>query len=169
GQVCLDGQYLQHFSEQELYQAITFVPQKTHVFSATLRGNLQLAAPRATDEELLNVVHRSGMDRLAAARGEGSDLLNIWLGQGGIALSGGEQRRLAIARAMLKPAPVLVMDEPGEGLDIHSEQALLDTVLSEFRESTVIMITHKTTVLERMDRVYRMEDGCLMKRVKTEL
>lgn len=162
GQVCIDGQEIQNFSEQALYQAITFVPQKTHVFSATLRENLQLAAPDATDEMLLNVIYRSGLDRLAAAGDENNNFLGVWLGQGGIALSGGEQRRLAIARAMLKPAPILVMDEPCEGLDIHSEQALMDAVLREFRDSTIILITHKTTALEKMDRVYRMENGCLM-------
>lgn len=69
---------------------------------------------------------------------------------------------MAIARAMLKPAPILVMDEPGEGLDVHSEQALLDTVFRRFKDSSVIMITHKTTALERMDKVYRMENGCLI-------
>ncbi len=163
GQVCIDQQDIHRFSEQELYRTITFVPQKTHVFSATLRENLKLAAPLATDEELMNVVRISGLDRLAAARNGESGLLDTWLGQGGIALSGGEQRRLAIARAMLKASPILVMDEPGEGLDIQSEQTLMDTVLSKFRESTVIMITHKTTTLGKMDQVYRMENGSLMK------
>lgn len=161
GQVRLDGQDIKQFSEQELYRAITFVSQKTHVFSGTLQENLQLAAPDGDDEKLLEVVRRSGLDTLAAARDSDSDLLSLWLGQGGISLSGGEQRRLAIARAMLKPAPILVMDEPGEGLDIHSEKALMATVLSEFNDSTVIVITHKTTVLEKMDRVYRMENGGL--------
>ncbi|WP_020583298.1 heme ABC transporter ATP-binding protein/permease CydC [Endozoicomonas elysicola] len=163
GQVCIDQQDIHRFSEQELYRAITFVPQKTHVFSATLRENLKLAASQASDEELMNVVRSSGLDRLAAARNGESGLLDTWLGQGGIALSGGEQRRLAIARAMLKASPILVMDEPGEGLDIQSEQTLMDAVLSQFRESTVIMITHKTTTLEKMDQVYRMENGSLMK------
>ena len=162
GTVSLDGVAVEQFSERELYQAITFVPQKTHVFSASLRDNLKLAAPDADDERLEQVIERSGLDSLAAARVQGGNLLGVWLGQGGIALSGGEQRRLAIARAMLKPAPILVMDEPGEGLDIHSEQALMDTILHEFSRSTVIMITHKMTMLERMNRVYRLSDGVVV-------
>ncbi len=162
GQVFLDGQEIQGFSELELYKAITFVPQKTHVFSATLRENLLLAASEVSDEALLKVIERSGLNGLAAARDSDGGILDIWLGQGGIALSGGEQRRLAIARAMLKPAPILVMDEPGEGLDIYSEKMLVGAVLSEFKDSTVIMITHKMTVLESMDCVYRMENGCLI-------
>lgn len=162
GKILLDGQALQGFTEQELYQAISFVPQKTHVFSATFRENLLLAAPAACDEALLQVIKDSGLNGLVAARQNDGNVLDVWLGQGGIGLSGGEQRRLAIARAMLKPAPILVMDEPGEGLDVHSEQALLDTVFRRFKDSSVIMITHKTTALERMDKVYRMENGCLI-------
>ncbi len=163
GSITLDGQDIRLFSEHELYQAITFVLQKTHVFSATLRENLQLAAPGADDELLLQVVHRCGLDSLAIARDGKTNLLETWLGQGGIALSGGEQRRLAIARAMLKPAPVLVLDEPGEGLDRHSEKALMMAVLEAFKDSTVIMITHKTVALDLMDDIYRMENGSLVK------
>lgn len=162
GSIALDGQDIRQFSEQELYQAVTFVPQKTHVFSATLRENLQLAAPDADDELLLQVVRCCGLDGLAVAREDATDLLETWLGQGGIALSGGEQRRLAIARAMLKPAPILVMDEPGEGLDQHSEKALMKAILDAFRTRTVIMITHKTVVLDQMDAIYRMEGGSLL-------
>ena len=162
GSITVDGQDIRQFSEQELYQAVTFVPQKTHVFSATLRENLQLAAADADDELLLQVVRCCGLDGLAVAREDATDLLETWLGQGGIALSGGEQRRLAIARAMLKPAPILVMDEPGEGLDQHSEKALMKAILEAFRDSTVIMITHKTVVLDQMDAIYRMEGGSLL-------
>ncbi|WP_419834591.1 heme ABC transporter ATP-binding protein/permease CydC [Endozoicomonas atrinae] len=162
GKILLDGQEIQRFSEQTLYQSITFVPQKTHVFSATLRENLLLAAPAASDEALLTIIKNSGLSGLAAARENDGDLLDIWLGQGGIALSGGEQRRLAIARAMLKPAPILVMDEPGEGLDVHSEQALMGAVFRQFKGSTIIMITHKRTALEKMDKVFRMESGSLI-------
>ena len=162
GSIALDGQDIRQFSEQELYQAVTFVPQKTHVFSATLRENLQLAAPDADDELLLQVVRCCGLDGLAVAREDATDLLETWLGQGGIALSGGEQRRLAIARAMLKPAPILVLDEPGEGLDQHSEKALMKAILDAFRTRTVIMITHKTVVLDQMDAIYRMEGGSLL-------
>lgn len=162
GSITLDGQDIRQFSEQELYQAVTFVPQKTHVFSATLRENLQLAAADADDELLLQVVRCCGLDGLAVAREDATDLLETWLGQGGIALSGGEQRRLAIARAMLKPAPILVMDEPGEGLDQRSEKALMKAILEAFSDSTVIMITHKTVVLDQMDAIYRMEGGSLL-------
>ena len=156
GSILLDGHAVATYSEADLYSAIAVVPQRTHVFSATLRDNLRLAAPEADDVRLMAVVQEAGLDRLAAAS---KDILDLWLGQGGIALSGGEQRRLAIARVMLRESPVLVMDEPSEGLDVVSEKELMDKVLNQYRERTVIMITHKLSMLEKMDAVYRMENG----------
>ena len=164
GQVLLDGNPIKTFSKNELYDSITFVPQKTHVFSATLRENLLLDGgdSSSNDEVLLKVIDQSGLSNLAAGRGGDYNLLNVWLGQGGIALSGGEQRRLAIARALLRPAPILVMDEPGEGLDSYSERILFDKIFRSFKNSTIIMITHKLTLLERMDNVYRIENGRIL-------
>ena len=159
GKVSLGGHSVESLTESTLFKTITFVPQKTHVFSATLRDNLQIAQPNADDETLLTVVHKTGLDGLAVARDGEADLLDVWLGQGGLSLSGGEQRRLAIARGLLKPAPVLVLDEPGEGLDVHSEQALIKIVLEHCKNCTVIMITHKATVLSDVRQVYRIEDG----------
>ncbi|WP_067518222.1 heme ABC transporter ATP-binding protein/permease CydC [Endozoicomonas ascidiicola] len=159
GTVSIDGININGFSEHELYRGITVVPQKTDVFNATLRENLQLAAPDASDDMLMAVIQRSGLQQIAMTESANAGLLDIWLGQGGVALSGGEQRRLAIGRALLKPAPVLILDEPGEGLDIHSEKVLMEEVLQSFEGSTIIMITHKTTLLEKMDSVYFLESG----------
>ena len=158
GRVTLDDKPVSSFSERNLYNAITFVPQVTHVFSGTLRENLQLSASEASDDELMAVMQKTGLDRLAANEND-SELPDLWIGAGGVQLSGGEQRRLAVARALLKPAPVLIMDEPGEGLDEISEQQLMSVILDEFKSSTLIMITHKKTALAEMDTVYRMESG----------
>ncbi|MGB0360175.1 MAG: heme ABC transporter ATP-binding protein/permease CydC [Endozoicomonas sp.] len=154
GALSIDGTSITEFSEKALYSGMTIVPQKTDVLSATLRENLHIAAPEVSDDRLLEVVHQSGLNHIAAAKTKGIKLLDLWLGQGGIALSGGEQRRLAIARALLKPSPMLILDEPGEGLDIHSEKVLMNEVFSAFNKSTIIMITHKTILLEEMDTIY---------------
>ena len=160
GKVILGDKPIAEWSEQSLYSAITFVPQKTHVFSGSLRENLTIANPAASDVLLEQVIEHTGLNHLAANNEDGS-LLDLWIGQGGVALSGGEQRRLAIARAILKPAAVLILDEPGEGLDVYSEKQLMGAVLESFKDSTVIMITHKKTVLEKMDQVYLMDNGQL--------
>lgn len=158
GRITLDGHGIQTLSESTLYSAIAVVPQKTHVFSGTLRQNLQLADHSASDQELLDIVERVGLNSLAASEESGS-LLDLWIGEGGIALSGGEQRRLAIARALLTSASVLIMDEPSEGLDPVSERQLMEYVLEAWKGKTLIMVTHKQVLLDRMDRIYRMDRG----------
>ncbi|WP_448216853.1 heme ABC transporter ATP-binding protein/permease CydC [Endozoicomonas sp. 2B-B] len=158
GSIELGGIAINEYSEASLYQLLTVIPQQTHVFSTTLRQNLKMARPEAQDSELLETVKVVGLDRLAAAEGE-QNLLDLWLGQAGIALSGGEQRRLAIARALLKKGEVLIMDEASEGLDPVSEDHLMNLILDAYRDKTVIMITHKKAMLERMDRVIRMDGG----------
>ena len=160
GQVLIDGVAVTGFSEQALYDGLAVVPQKTHVLSATLRDNLQLAVGDASDKQLLEVIQATGLNQLAAAR-DNDHILDLWLGQGGVMLSGGEQRRLAMARALLKQAPILILDEASEGLDRFSEQLLLSRILEAYQNKTVLMITHKQSMLQKMDRVYRMEAGRL--------
>ncbi|WP_263078808.1 cysteine/glutathione ABC transporter ATP-binding protein/permease CydC [Endozoicomonas sp. Mp262] len=160
GDILLDGRLIQSFTEKTLYKSVTFIPQRTHVYSASFRDNLLLAAPDASDRQLVDVIIKTGLEKLGGGAYENTaDLLDLWVGHGGLSLSGGEQRRLAAARALLKPAPVLIMDEPTEGLDTDSEQALMRTVLKSFRDSAVIMITHKKVVLEQMDTIYQMDGG----------
>ncbi len=158
GRIEMGGISIASYTESALYGLLAVIPQQTHVFSASLRENLKMARPEAQDDELLEIIKQVGLDSLAAAEGDES-ILSLWLGQGGVALSGGEQRRLAIARALLKNAEVLIMDEASEGLDPVSEELLMNRILDAYREKTVIMITHKKAMLDRMDRVIRMDGG----------
>ena len=160
GCVMIDGTSVSEFTEASLYASVAVVPQKTHVLSATLRDNLTLTDSSASDEQLLKMIQTTGLDQLAAAR-DNDQLLDLWLGQGGISLSGGEQRRLAIARALLKQAPVLILDEASEGLDRISEQQLLNELLRAYQDKTVLMITHKKSMAQRMDKVYHLDAGQL--------
>lgn len=154
GQIQLNGQPLSDLPETTLRQAMSVVPQRVHLFSATLRDNLLLAAPQASDGELSDTLKRVGLDKLLEDGG-----LNSWLGEGGRLLSGGELRRLAIARALLHNAPLMLLDEPTEGLDATTESQILDLLSEVMRDKTVLMVTHRLRGLARFNQIIVMDNG----------
>ncbi|XWJ90568.1 heme ABC transporter ATP-binding protein/permease CydC [Phytobacter ursingii] len=154
GEVLLNEVPLTHYSEAVLRACISMVPQRVHLFSATLRDNLLLAAPQASDEALTEVLNRTGLEKLLDDSG-----LNAWLGEGGRQLSGGELRRLAIARALLHDAPLVLLDEPTEGLDAATESQILELLEEVMQEKTVLMVTHRLRGLSRFDQIIVMDNG----------
>ena len=145
---------LNQLDEQTLRQTMSLVPQRVHLFSATLRDNLLLAAPEASDDDLRAVLEQVGLQKLLEDEG-----LNSWLGEGGRQLSGGELRRLAIARALLHDAPLMLLDEPTEGLDATTESQILDLLAEVMREKTVLMVTHRLRGLARFNQIIVMDNG----------
>ncbi len=154
GEIQLNGQPLDTYDESTLRTMTTVVSQRVHIFSSTLRENLRIAAPKAADEALNSVLRQVGLDRLLENEG-----LNAWLGEGGRQLSGGEQRRLGIARALLHQAPLLLLDEPTEGLDAGTEQQILALLRQHCRGKTLILVTHRLYGLEHFDRICVMDGG----------
>ncbi|EPO7768631.1 heme ABC transporter ATP-binding protein/permease CydC [Klebsiella aerogenes] len=154
GQIQLNGQPLSVLSETTLRQAMSVVPQRVHLFSATLRDNLLLAAPQVSDARLADILERVGLEKLLEDSG-----LNSWLGEGGRQLSGGELRRLAIARALLHDAPLMLLDEPTEGLDATTESQILDLLSEVMRDKTVLMVTHRLRGLARFNQIIVMDNG----------
>ncbi|HDS4345887.1 cysteine/glutathione ABC transporter ATP-binding protein/permease CydC [Klebsiella aerogenes] len=154
GQIQLNGQPLSELSETTLRQAMSVVPQRMHLFSATLRDNLLLAAPQVSDARLADILARVGLEKLLEDSG-----LNSWLGEGGRQLSGGELRRLAIARALLHDAPLMLLDEPTEGLDATTESQILDLLSEVMRDKTVLMVTHRLRGLARFNQIIVMDNG----------
>ena len=154
GEILLNDQPLTRLNEATLRQAMSVVPQRVHLFSATLRDNLLLAAPGASDIQLMKALERVGLEKLLEDSG-----LNAWLGEGGRQLSGGELRRLAIARALLHDAPLRLLDEPTEGLDATTESQILDLLAEVMREKTVLMVTHRLRGLARFNRIIVMDNG----------
>lgn len=154
GQILLNETPLADISETALRQAISVVPQRVHLFSATLRDNLLLAAPAAGDDQLRTVLEQVGLHKLLEDEG-----LNSWLGEGGRQLSGGELRRLAIARALLHDAPLMLLDEPTEGLDATTESQILELIHQTMREKTVLMVTHRLRGLADLDQIIVMDNG----------
>ncbi|KGQ70689.1 amino acid ABC transporter permease [Chelonobacter oris] len=155
GEVRLGGHHLKAYSEVFLRSQIGFLSQRIYVFSATLRDNLLLANDKATDPQLCEVLRQVGLSHLLQQQ----DGLALWLGDGGRPLSGGEQRRLGIARILLNESPLILLDEPTEGLDRETERDILDLILQHCRDKTLIMVTHRLTALERFDRICVMDAG----------
>ncbi|HBM3290211.1 TPA: cysteine/glutathione ABC transporter ATP-binding protein/permease CydC [Klebsiella michiganensis] len=154
GEILLNNQPLGQFNEATLRRAMSVVPQRVHLFSATLRDNLLLASPGASDARLAQTLERVGLAKLLEDSG-----LNSWLGEGGRQLSGGELRRLAIARALLHDAPLMLLDEPTEGLDATTESQILELLAEVMREKTVLMVTHRLRGLARFNQIIVMDNG----------
>lgn len=154
GEILLNGRPIATLNEATLRKTISVVPQRVHLFSATLHDNLLLAAPDASDEQLADTLRRVGLEKLLDDAG-----LNSWLGEGGRQLSGGELRRLAIARALLHDAPLMLLDEPTEGLDATTESQMLELLAEVMREKTLLMVTHRLRGLARFDQIIVMDNG----------
>ncbi|ELR65014.1 Transport ATP-binding protein CydC [Photobacterium marinum] len=165
GKISIDGVELPKWQEASLRQAITVVSQRVDIFNGTLRENLLMAKPEGSDREFSKVLTKVGLETLLKGKG-----LDTWLGEGGRQLSGGERRRIGIARALLHDAPILLMDEPTEGLDRRTEQQIISLLIEHAKEKTVLFITHRLVGLEEMDQICLMDEGEIIERGKhTEL
>ncbi|AKH21610.1 thiol reductant ABC exporter subunit CydC [Sedimenticola thiotaurini] len=156
GTITLGGHALEHYSLEGLRSQFAVVPQQPHLFHTTIRQNLLLARPEATEDELVAACRRAQLDDFIQQLPEGLDTI---AGETGLKLSGGQARRIAIARALLKDAPVLIMDEPTEGIDVAAGARLMQTLFDTLGQRTLLMISHSMTGLELMDRIIVMEEG----------
>ncbi|CAM3613219.1 cysteine/glutathione ABC transporter ATP-binding protein/permease CydC [Rahnella bruchi] len=154
GTLGINGQAIGNYDEATLRKMITVVSQRAHVFNTTLRENLRMAAPQSTDEQIANALKQVDLHVLLENEG-----LNAWLGEGGRQLSGGEQRRIGLARALLHDAPLWLLDEPTEGLDAETEQHILALLHKHCQNKTLLLVTHRLHGLETFDRICVMEEG----------
>ncbi len=157
GEITLNNVPLAQYDEATLRSVTGVVSQRVHLFSATLRDNLLLACPNAQDAMLSATLERVGLASLLDDEG-----LNAWLGEGGRPLSGGELRRLAIARALLHDAPLMLLDEPTEGLDAQTEGQILDLIHEVCANKTLVMVTHRLRGLSAFDRIAVMDEGLIV-------
>lgn len=161
GELFLTGKPIADYSEDTLRSQFCFLTQRVHVFSDTLRQNLKFAsAVNIADEKMIEVLNQVGLGKLL----EQEQGLDIWLGDGGRPLSGGEQRRLGLARILLNDAPILLLDEPTEGLDRETERQILRLILAHAENKTLIMVTHRLTAIEQFDELYVIDEAKLIEK-----
>ena len=161
GELFLAGKPIVDYAEDTLRSQFCFLTQRVHVFSDTLRQNLQFAsAVNISDEKMIEVLNQVGLGKLL----EQEQGLDIWLGDGGRPLSGGEQRRLGLARILLNDAPILLLDEPTEGLDRETERQILRLILAHAENKTLIMVTHRLTAIEQFDELFVIDEAKLIEK-----
>jgi ATP-binding cassette, subfamily C, bacterial CydC len=152
GIISIGGTDIRNLEAEKLRSLFAVVSQDAYIFNRTLRENLLIARPTATDDELTGVLNKVGLNTFA-------NDLNLNAGNFGARLSGGERQLLALARALLKDAPIWIFDEPTANLDIKTERKILDAIWETAGHRTMIMITHRLLDMEKMDQIIVMNRG----------
>ena len=154
GQITLGGQALEAYKGEDIRRQFAVMPQRPYIFATTLRDNIMLARPKASQSDLEAACEKAGLADFIASQPDGYD---TFVGENGKQLSGGQIKRLALARAFLKQAPCLILDEPGEGLDYMMEEEILSRVIDNLGDTALILITHRKSALPLMDQVLDLE------------
>ncbi|HTJ58947.1 MAG TPA: thiol reductant ABC exporter subunit CydC [Devosiaceae bacterium] len=154
GQIEIGGVPLRALQGEQIRALCSVVAQRGHLFNTTIRENLLLARPDASERDLVEALRQAGVFDEVESFSEG---LDTFVGEVGARLSGGQARRIAIARAFLKDAPILLLDEPTEGLDAASERVVLEALKRLMTGRTTLLISHRAQALLYVDRVMRIE------------
>ncbi len=165
GQVLLNGISVKDVSMKELHQRVAMLEQETYLFDASIRENIAIANPSATMDEIKEAARRAGIADFILTLPNGYE---TQMGQMSARLSGGERQRIGIARIMLADPDVIVMDEPTSALDVLHEQEFLEILEREYRDKTLIMISHRASTLKFCEKLYEMQDGCLFQKYIVE-
>lgn len=156
GSIFINGIDISQVPLQWVRSQIAVVEQTTYLFSDTLRANILIANPAASDEDILTALRTVGLDDLLARLPEG---LDTRVGDKGLALSGGEAQRVALARAFIKDAPILLLDEPTAHVDLESERQILNAIDTVARGRTTITISHRGATIAHADRQVELKEG----------
>ncbi|HBM76708.1 MAG TPA: ABC transporter ATP-binding protein [Verrucomicrobiales bacterium] len=156
GVVSIDGHDLRTLRQEDLRDAIAFVPQEPLLFNASVRDNILVGRPDATDEEIYKAAGQARAHDFITAMENGYE---TFIGEKGTRLSGGQRQRLALARAFLRKAPILVLDEAASALDSENEALVQQAVVELAQDRTVFIIAHRFSTLSVVDRILVFEDG----------
>ncbi|MDA7742138.1 thiol reductant ABC exporter subunit CydD [Francisellaceae bacterium] len=156
GEILVNDKDITNFTTQSWYQSVSWLGQNPTLFKGTIRDNLLLAKPTATQAECLAALEQAALlsfvDKLPAG-------LETVIGEQNMGLSGGQAQRLALARIYLRNTPLLLLDEPTSSLDADYEAGVLSNLMAFWQDKTVVMLTHRLSILEKMDRVVVLDKG----------
>ena len=146
------------FEPDYLRSRISVVFQDSFLFYGTVKDNIRMARPEASDTEIMQAAMSANAHEFIVNLPNGYDTL---VGERGATLSGGERQRIAIARAILKNAPILILDEATSSVDCKNEQEIQNALKEAMKDRTTLVIAHRMTTIEDADRIYVMQNGCV--------
>ena len=161
GEIRLGGESLKSLNQDEVRARIGLVSQNAYFFNASVRENLRFARRKVTQEEIESAAQSAQIHDFIMSLPKGYDTL---IGEQGLRLSGGERQRLAIARVIIKDAPILILDEPTANLDALTERDVLATLFALMKRKTSLLITHRLVGLENVDEILVMDHGRIVER-----
>jgi subfamily B ATP-binding cassette protein MsbA len=161
GSVKIDGMDVRSFKIKSLRRQISFVLQESLLFRATIGENIAYGKPEATREEIVRAAEMANAHEFIEKMPEGYDTM---VGERGVTLSGGQRQRIAIARAIIRNAPILILDEPSSGLDAASEELVFDALTRLMEGKTSIVIAHRLATIRRADVIFVIKDGHVVER-----
>lgn len=156
GQILLDDLDARQIAPADWRQTVGFVSQDARLFHGTLRDNISIGKPHCSAEELLHVARLTGLDNLAKRHALGYDMP---IGERGAGLSGGQQQLVVLARCLLSQPALLLMDEPTSAMDTQTEKAFIDRLGQATRQQTLVVVTHRYSLLDQVDRIIVMDEG----------
>jgi ATP-binding cassette subfamily B protein len=161
GAIKIDGQDIRRFKQQSLRQQISFVLQETLLFHGPIWNNIAYGKPEATRAEILRAAELANAHEFIEKLPEG---YNTIIGERGVTLSGGQRQRIAIARAVIRNTPILILDEPSSGLDAASEKLVFEALDRLMEGKTSIVIAHRLSTIQRANVIFVVQDGTIMER-----
>lgn len=159
GSVLIDGIDIKQIDPADLRRSVGYVPQDPVLFYGSLKYNLTMGAPFAEDEQMLEVARIAGIDEFVAQHPDGYDMM---ISERGDSLSGGQRQSISVARALINNPPILLLDEPSSNMDNQSEAALKRRLKAASQGKTMVLITHRTSLLDLVDRLIVIDGGRVM-------
>ena len=161
GAVKIDGVDVRGYQRKTVRQQISLVLQETLLFRAPIWQNIAYGKPEATHTEIVEAARLANADEFIDRLPEG---YNTMIGERGVTLSGGQRQRIAIARAIIRNSPILILDEPSTGLDAASEKLVLEGLARLMENKTTIMVAHRLATIQKADVIFVLRDGAIVER-----